>query len=123
MTKQKRITQADRLVVYVSQHPGITTPEVCDALNSDSGSTGQQLAVLVQRGVSISTRQVRSLLGCDIKEAYDRLKRLTLAGIVKNVGKPHHPEYRLTHRWRSRVAPAACPPAPQTAAQICREKW
>ena len=51
MTKQKRITQADRLVVYVSHHPGITTPEVCDAFNSDSGSTGQQLAALVQRGV------------------------------------------------------------------------
>jgi predicted HTH transcriptional regulator len=51
MTKQKRITQADRLVVYVSQHPGITTPEVCDAFNTDSGSTGQQLAALVQRGV------------------------------------------------------------------------
>nr|DAP67517.1 MAG TPA: multiple antibiotic resistance protein MarR/DNA family protein, HTH motif.67A [Caudoviricetes sp.] len=75
------------------------------------------------REKSISTRQVRSLLGCDIKEAYDRLKRLALAGIVKNVGKPHHPEYRLTHRWRSRVAPVACPPAPQTVAQICREKW
>ena len=51
MTKQKRITQADRLVVYVSHHPGITTPEVCDAFNTDSGSTGQQLAALVQRGV------------------------------------------------------------------------
>lgn len=51
MTKSKRITQADRLVVYVSQHPGITTPEVCDAFNADSGSTGQQLAALVQRGV------------------------------------------------------------------------
>lgn len=51
MTKQKRITQADRLVVYVSQHPGITTPAVCDAFNADSGSTGQQLAALVQRGV------------------------------------------------------------------------
>jgi hypothetical protein len=72
-------------------------------------------------GKSISTRQVRSLLGCDIKEAYDRLKRLTLAGIVKNVGKPHHPEYRLTHRWRSRVAPAACPPAPQTSADLPRK--
>lgn len=75
------------------------------------------------REKSISTRQVRSLLGCDIKEAYDRLKRLALAGIVKNVGKPHHPEYRLTHRWRSRVAPAACPSATKTVAQICREKW
>lgn len=75
------------------------------------------------REKSISTRQVRSLLGCDIKEAYDRLKRLAMAGIVKNVGKPRHPEYRLTHRWRARVTPAACPPAPQTTADVCREKW
>lgn len=75
------------------------------------------------REKSISTRQVRSLLGCDIKEAYDRLKRLALAGIVKNVGKPRHPEYRLTHRWRSRVAPAACRSVPRTAADFCREKW
>lgn len=71
----------------------------------------------------ISTRQVRSLLGCDIKEAYDRLKRLALAGIVKNVGKPRHPEYRLTHRWRARVTLAACRSAPPTAADICRKKW
>lgn len=36
------------------------------------------------REKSISTRQVRSLLGCDIKEAYDRLKR-SGACIMSNV--------------------------------------
>lgn len=83
----------------------------------------EQRAIIefLAREKSVSTRQVRSLLGCDIKEAYDRLKRLALAGIVKNVGKPRHPEYRLTHRWRSRVVPAALPPVPRTTADICRQ--
>ncbi|WP_312269909.1 hypothetical protein [Pseudescherichia sp.] len=84
-------------------------------------------------------RQIRKLLGCDIREAYDRLKRLRMAGIVKNIGKPKHPEYQLMQRWqekikRTRPAPAAAkakppaeavqpaPAAPSTA-DVCRQNW
>lgn len=48
-------------------------------------------------------RQIRKLLGCDIREAYDRLKRLGMAGIVKNIGKPKHPEYQLVQRWQEKI--------------------
>ncbi|WP_238084487.1 hypothetical protein [Pseudescherichia vulneris] len=86
-------------------------------------------------------RQIRKLLGCDIREAYDRLKRLRMAGIVKNIGKPKHPEYQLLQRWQEKVtgirpapaAPAAKakPPAkteqPVSAtpsiADVCRQNW
>ena len=81
MTKQKRITQADRLVVYVSHHPGITTPEVCDAFNSDSGSTGQQLAALVQRGVMTRPQPQRHPLG------------------IYRCARQRYPRYRVTGTW------------------------
>ncbi|HDR2531068.1 TPA: hypothetical protein QCI12_001197 [Enterobacter roggenkampii] len=85
-------------------------------------------------------RQIRKLLGCDIREAYDRLKRLGMAGIVKNIGKPKHPEYQLMQRWqekikRTRPAPAAPaakakPPAKAakalagpSIADVCRQNW
>lgn len=85
-------------------------------------------------------RQIRKLLGCDIREAYDRLKRLRMAGIVKNIGKPKHPEYQLLQRWqekitRTRPAPAApavkakppakAAPAPSgpSIADVCRQNW
>ncbi|GAL60334.1 hypothetical protein EV102420_36_00090 [Pseudescherichia vulneris NBRC 102420] len=85
-------------------------------------------------------RQIRKLLGCDIREAYDRLKRLRMAGIVKNIGKPKHPEYQLVQRWqekikRTRPAPAAPAakakppakaakaPAAPSIADVCRQNW
>lgn len=83
-------------------------------------------------------RQIRKLLGCDIREAYDRLKRLRMAGIVKNIGKPKHPEYQLVQRWqakitRTRPAPAAKAnppakaeqpvPAAPSIADVCRQNW
>lgn len=85
-------------------------------------------------------RQIRKLLGCDIREAYDRLKRLRMAGIVKNIGKLKHPEYQLVQRWqekitRTRPAPAtpaekakppakaAKAPAGPSIADVCRQNW
>lgn len=85
-------------------------------------------------------RQIRKLLGCDIREAYDRLKRLRMAGIVKNIGKPKRPEYQLVQRWqekitRTRPAPAAPAakakppakaakaPAAPSIADVCRQNW
>lgn len=70
-------------------------------------------------------RQIRKLLGCDIREAYDRLKRLGMAGIVKNIGKPKHPEYQLVQRWHEKIKPDApakkCTAPPM--ATVCRENW
>ncbi|WP_336852805.1 hypothetical protein [Pseudescherichia vulneris] len=89
----------------------------------------------------VTPRQIRTLLGCDIREAYDRLKRLGMAGIVKNIGKPKHPEYQLVQRWqekikRTRPAPAAPAskakppakavqpaPAAPSIADVCRQNW
>ncbi|POT99533.1 hypothetical protein C3369_16435 [Escherichia sp. ESNIH1] len=83
-------------------------------------------------------RQIRKLLGCDIREAYDRLKRLRMAGLVKNIGKPQHPEYELVQCWQEKIkgfkpAPAAkakplskaVQPAPAgpSIADVCRQNW
>ncbi|ARD60175.1 hypothetical protein Y71_09710 [Kosakonia radicincitans DSM 16656] len=68
-------------------------------------------------------RQIRTLLACDIREAYDRLKRLRMAGILKNIGKPRHPEYRLARCWRAKVKTTECPVAPRSVADICRDNW
>ncbi len=85
-------------------------------------------------------RQIRKLLGCDIREAYDRLKRLRMAGIVKNIGKPKHPEYQLVQRWQEKITrtrpapvapaakakpPAKAAPAPSgpSIADVCRQNW
>lgn len=85
-------------------------------------------------------RQIRKLLGCDIREAYDRLKRLRMAGIVKNIGKPKHPEYQLLQRWQEKItrtrpepaapaakakppAKAASAPSGPSIADVCRQNW
>ncbi|UGS47893.1 hypothetical protein JMT66_09745 [Kosakonia cowanii] len=69
-------------------------------------------------------RQIRKLLGCDIREAYDRLKRLGMAGIVKNIGKPKHPEYQLVQRWQEKIKqPKQRLPAAPSAADVCRQNW
>lgn len=69
-------------------------------------------------------RQIRKLLGCDIREAYDRLKRLGMAGIVKNIGKPKHPEYQLVQRWQEKIKrPKPRIPAAPSAADVCRQNW
>jgi len=74
-------------------------------------------------------RQIRRLLGCDIREAYDRLKRLRMAGLVKNIGKPQHPEYELVQCWQEKIkgskpAPAAKakPPAKGAKAPAAKPK-
>ncbi len=69
-------------------------------------------------------RQIRKLLGCDIREAYDRLKRLRMAGIVKNIGKPKHPEYQLVQRWQEKIKqPKQQRTAAPSVADICRQNW
>lgn len=68
-------------------------------------------------------RIVRSLLSCDIKEAYDRLKRLSMAGITKNVGKRRKPEYRLVFGWEKRIKPAPIVHEVESVADVCRENW
>ncbi|WP_437889325.1 PerC family transcriptional regulator [Phytobacter sp. V91] len=51
MTSKKRITQYDRLAVFVSKNPGCTAPNVCDAFNAEAGSAGAQLITLMERGI------------------------------------------------------------------------
>lgn len=68
-------------------------------------------------------RQIRTLLSCDIREATDRLNRLRRAGIVKNIGKPRHPEYRLVQRWRTKVKAPVYPAQVQAVTDVCRENW
>lgn len=69
-------------------------------------------------------RQIRKLLTCDIREAYDRLKRLGMAGIVKNIGKPKHPEYQLVQRWQAKIKqPKPQRSAAPSVADVCRQNW
>lgn len=68
-------------------------------------------------------RMVRRLLSCGIKEAYDRLKRLSMAGIARNVGKKRQPEYRLIFGWEKRVKAPRFRRVVKPVAQVCRENW
>ncbi|AMO49169.1 Hypothetical protein AKI40_2780 [Enterobacter sp. FY-07] len=68
-------------------------------------------------------RQIRTLLSCDIREAYDRLKRLRMAGILKNIGKPHHPEYRLVKSWRTKAKTPEPRVEVRSIADVCRDNW
>ena len=68
-------------------------------------------------------QMVRQLLSCDIKEAYDRLKRLAISGIAENVGKKHKPEYRLVFGWEKRIKPAPIVREVKPVADVCRENW
>lgn len=74
----------------------------------------------------VTPRQICSLLGCDSREAIDRLNCLRKSGIVKNVGKFRQPEYQLVQRWQAKVKPAKPSRQPdkhRTIADICREQW
>jgi hypothetical protein len=47
-----------------------------------------------------------------------------MAGIVKNIGKPKHPEYQLVQRWQEKIKqPKQRLPAAPSAADACRQNW
>ncbi|POU03503.1 hypothetical protein C3369_06660 [Escherichia sp. ESNIH1] len=78
----------------------------------------------IEANGTATPRQIRKLLACDIREAYDRLKRLGMAGIIKNIGKPKHPEYQLVQRWQAKIKQSK--PTKQAApsvAEVCRQNW
>ncbi|MCK6677644.1 hypothetical protein [Enterobacter asburiae] len=68
-------------------------------------------------------QMVRQLLSCDIKEAYDRLKRLAISGITENVGQKYRPEYSLVCDWETRIKPAPVERVVKPVAKVCRENW
>lgn len=95
-------------------------------MNYSLKPTQMLIVEFIAKNGQATPRQICSLLGCDSREANDRLKRLCASGIVKNIGKTRQPEYRLLQNWRSKVKPAkpARQPAEQrTIAEVCRQQW
>ncbi|XUV82745.1 winged helix-turn-helix transcriptional regulator [Enterobacter sp. TMH.L2] len=88
--------------------------------------TQMQIIEFIKKNGPTTPRQIRTLLGCDIREASDRLKRLRTSGIVKNIGQPHRPEYKLKHRCQDKIKPAKPPRQigqAQKIADECRRNW
>lgn len=95
-------------------------------MNYSLKPTQMQIVEFIAANGQATPRQICTLLGCDSREANDRLNGLRRSGIVKNVGKYRQPEYRLLQNWRSKVKPAKGPRQPaeqKTIAEVCREQW
>lgn len=79
---------------------------------------------------TITPRQVKRLLGCDCRKANDLVKYLHQRGVVANVGKHRHPEYRLKHNGERKIRPLPEKGEPVIACdqvnkvtEICRQNW
>lgn len=60
------------------------------------------------------------------KHTHAILGRLQRIGIIKNIGKPMHPEYRLVERWQAKVKqpkPVKAEPEQTPVTQVCRQNW
>ncbi|MDK1180156.1 hypothetical protein QMT03_07270 [Cronobacter sakazakii] len=85
----------------------------------------KQLAIvnfIEEHGVA-TPRQICRLLSCNSREANDRLRHLRIAGIIKNTGKPRHPEYRLVQRWRQKLLQTSHRCAAPAITELCRKNW
>lgn len=95
-------------------------------MNYSLKPTQMQIVKFIAENGQATPRQICSLLGCDSREANDRLNCLRKSGIVKNTGKYRQPEYQLVQRWEAKVKPAKParqPAATRTIAEVCREQW
>ncbi|WP_318372830.1 hypothetical protein [Enterobacter sp.] len=87
-----------------------------------------QLAVIafLEQHRSTTPRRLARELGWDNKHTHNILGRLTRIGLIKNIGKPAHPENRLVQRWQAKIkpdAPAKKKCAAPPMATVCRENW
>nr|WP_318382710.1 hypothetical protein [uncultured Enterobacter sp.] len=60
------------------------------------------------------------------KHAHAILGRLKRLGIIKNIGKPSHPQYRLVQRWQAKIKqpkPRIEPPRVPAVTEVCRANW
>lgn len=71
-------------------------------------------------------RRIDSKLEWTNKHTHAILGRLKRIGIIKNIGRPAHPEYRLVQRWQVKVKqPKAEKAKPEqlTVSELCRQNW
>lgn len=87
-----------------------------------------QLAVIA----FLETNKIASVLklgrqmGWSNKHTHAITGRLIRIGVLKNVGKPGKPLYRLVQRWQTKVRlPEQNQPAPQPLliTDVCRQNW
>ncbi|WP_312330287.1 hypothetical protein [Atlantibacter hermannii] len=87
-----------------------------------------QIAIItfLEQEKTATPRRLERRLGWTNKHTHAILGRLVRLGIVKNIGKPAHPEYRLVQRWQAKVSsPRAykSKPAAPSVASVCRQNW
>ncbi|WP_318356702.1 hypothetical protein [Enterobacter sp.] len=102
-----------------------------------------QLAVIafLDANKTATPLQLDRNLGWSNKHTHAILGRLVRIGIIKNIGKARHPEYRLLQRWQAKVKPPKPPKAspdakpvanvcmvktqqePPSVATVCRQNW
>ncbi|MCL7705822.1 hypothetical protein M8368_20755 [Enterobacter kobei] len=77
----------------------------------------------IQHGGEITPRQVRQLLGCDIKKACRLLEHLVSAGAVKNIGQRHHPVYMMQPGGETCIKPLPVVRKKSGITEVCRQNW
>lgn len=87
-----------------------------------------QLAVIafLEANKTATPRKLERQLGWTNKHTHAILGRLMRIGIIKNIGRPAHPDYRLVQRWQAKISsPKAkkSKPAAPSVVSVCREKW
>lgn len=87
-----------------------------------------QLAIIefLKQDKVATARRIRKEMGWDNKHTHNIIGRLMRIGVIRNIGCPRHPQYRLVQRWQAKVAPpkpAKTQPEPQPVTQICRQNW
>jgi hypothetical protein len=60
------------------------------------------ISLLEQQG-TISPRRIDKLTQWENKHTHNILGRLVRIGVLRKVGKPGQPEYRLSARWKSKI--------------------
>lgn len=87
-----------------------------------------QLAVIafLEANKTATPLQLEQNLGWSNKHTHAIQGRLVRIGIIKNIGKARHPEYRLVQRWQAKIKqpkPQKAKPVVPAVADVCRKNW
>ena len=85
-----------------------------------------QLAVIafLEANKTATPRKLERQLGWTNKHTHAILGRLVRIGIIKNIGRPAYPDYRLVQRWQAKIKqPKPQKPAAPSVADVCRQNW
>lgn len=92
----------------------------------DTRSCGRRNKQPQPTGSKKSALSAPNSAGWTNKHTHAILGRLVRIGIIKNIGRPAHPDYRLVQRWQAKISsPKAkkSKPAAPSVVSVCRQNW